>query len=628
MRKFSLTSELLSFNQEGLARNLQQLIDDSKEIRETIELPAILYENDWSESENIDSLEENILDESLSQQELLLSKADEIQKKFQIDIISQELTSFLQELNINTLIEKYDFNIQQKNTSIIIKYDKYIIAIIHLLYNKNLVITGFQYQSTLIGNSTLPKLTHIPIVLKTLKKQLDINLTRAKDLAVSITNLLKNKQNALLLVTNNAYWKYSLSNFSHVWTIYNLADQIAFNIELVSYNFSIRTTLSTINTQNITDIQILKKINSQIQKTNYRTASENHTRANRMLLQEYLNDKKFLAKINILGLAVSITPRNDNDYVYFDIIETANLTKIGAYAVQKSNGAFWTMDKDDVPIVQSNIFEIAPAKQQHKLEEQNILLVGSHNKLADTIMIAHINKNKQVKIISIPRDIYYQGKKINWYFKRFSSSNFNKIISEITGLPISQYAYVDMYAFVSIIDMLGGITVFLQKDLIDPSYKIKENGVFTFLQYSQGEHFVSGIEALRIARSRYSTSDFNRSTRQHAILEGIKTKLNKVDQISSFISILKIMENIYPYIQTNITMFELAQMVYKYKNAYISNRVVLNTKNILYATYTTLYEKKLTESEVDIEELGQWILLPRNNDWNNLKLYIESVILE
>lgn len=617
--------------QENLRRNLFQLIDDSKEIRSILSLPKLLYEYDepFEENEGTEDSETERDSTNFTQEEILIQQTDNIVQKYVLDKISRKYTTIISEYNLETIAKKYNFELQQKNTALLVRYKHSIIATIKLLYNNNYIPNGIQYESNLIGTEASIEIANINDIFNLLHTKLINNISKAKDIYNKINILLNNKQNTLLFLSHNAKWELSSLSFTDTWKIYNLVDQEISYITLNHLNLDLKMDFTSINSEKLNNKQIMNTIQSKLLAINFKTYEDTITESNINLLKKYVTTRDFRKQINSLGLEISTNPRETSDYYYFDITTISNNTKVGAFSIQKNNGNFWTSDKDDVPIVQTNIFNFAPSNMQTKLTQQNIVLVGSHNGLADTIIIAHINENKKIKLISIPRDLYFEGRKINWYFKKFNPINFNKLLSHITGIPITQYVHVDMYAFISIIDILGGIQVTLENDLIDTDYKIKQNGKMTYLQYFKGDHYLSGIEVLRVARSRYSTNDFDRGNRQQAILEGIQKKLNSVDKISSFMTVLKIIGTIKPYISTNISSFELTQMIQKYRGANISHKTVISTKNILYSTYSNMYEKKSTKEELLKKglSLGQWILLPSHNDWNNLQNYIKTLIM-
>lgn len=612
--------------QENISRQISQLIDDTKELRKTMDLPTFFYEDDLVEDPNPYSEDIYPQDENLTERDILYQQIESIYDDYNKEKVSSNFSQIIEKHNIQKQAQNYNFIVQQKNTKLIIRYKGFIIASIDAIYDADYTITKLRYESPIMGNMQELEVSLFPEIIAKLNSSLQKNIAYSKEIYAAVNKLFTSNEITNLIRNNRSYSRFFNNDEAYIWRIYNITDQEIFYVEISKFSNHISTNRNALNGNQSLKI-IVNNIEKEIINTNYKTIEENISYNNLNRLISYASDKSFQKELQSIGLNFSTQTRNDADYYYLDI-STSQGTKVGSLGILKANGSFWRLDRDDVPISQISIFDVMPPKELAKAEEQYILLVGSHNKLADTIIIAHISPENKIKLISVPRDLYYQGRKINWYFKRFSPPNFNKIISKITGLPISQYIYVDMYAFVSIIDTLGGIQVYLKAPLVDTSYKIKENGQISYLNYDAGEHYLSGIEALRVARSRYSTNDFNRSVRQQAILEGIQKKINSVDQLSSFISIIKVIDNIRAYIDTNITNFEIAKMAQKYRNAQITDKRILSTQNVLYTTYSNVYNKTIPESELEPEDRGQWILLPKNNDWNILHNYIESFILE
>lgn len=254
-------------------------------------------------------------------------------------------------------------------------------------------------------------------------------------------------------------------------------------------------------------------------------------------------------------------------------------------------------------------------------------MCGTHENNTDTIIIAHANE-QGISLISLPRDLFYRGRKINRVFQDYGLNQFTKEIAEITGLKITKYISIDMYAFIDAVNILGGIDVTLDSDLIDPSYKIKEKGIWTTLCYKKGTHHLSGLGALRVARSRHYSPVFDRDKRQQKIIAAVKVKLSKlsVTDVSKFYNLI---QTLLKYVNTNFNTFELGNLFLKYKDKNVKGQHVINTSNILYQTYSGILYLKENEKEKQFEEgfnKGAWIVLPKGNDWNVVKWYIRKIV--
>lgn len=208
-----------------------------------------------------------------------------------------------------------------------------------------------------------------------------------------------------------------------------------------------------------------------------------------------------------------------------------------------------------------------------KLEELNLLLLGSGGagheggELTDAIILAHIDfKQAKIALISIPRDLWIDGKKVNSIY----SSGYESLrdaVATVTGFSPTYFIAADFVGFQRAMGyVLDGVEVIVAQDFDDPWYptdgkqldpcgktpeeiaeltaKYSEFELqkhfacrYERVQYKKGTVFMNGGEALKYVRSRHSTSDFDRSRRQHEVLIGVKNKLftlNALDDAGKF----------------------------------------------------------------------------------------------
>lgn len=186
-----------------------------------------------------------------------------------------------------------------------------------------------------------------------------------------------------------------------------------------------------------------------------------------------------------------------------------------------------------------------------------------------------------------------------------------------------------MYAFIDIVNILGGIEITLDEDLVDPTYRVRNNGTWSTLYYKKGEHHLDGIETLRVARARHFTPVFSRDDRQQKILAALIEKISELS-IVNFNQIYEMLRTIYQYLETDITIQESLAAISDLKNIKIINKHVLTTNNVLEQTYSTLFHLGLSMDNIDEFDddanLGAWILIPRNNDWHQLHRHINNII--
>lgn len=221
----------------------------------------------------------------------------------------------------------------------------------------------------------------------------------------------------------------------------------------------------------------------------------------------------------------------------------------------------------------------------------NVLLIGiggaKHpgGNLADTIMVASFDpKNKEVALLSIPRDLYVPiynngSGKINTahaYGEKNAKQAgggpavLKKTVSSILDLPIHYYVRVDFQALEKIVDTLGGVVVDVENAIVDLSYPAENMIDFSPFRLAAGEQKLDGKIALRYARSRHAGgaegSDFSRAKRQQKLLAAIREKaltlgiLTNPKKITSLVNILG------DHVKTDLTVWESERFLQLWKD--------------------------------------------------------------
>lgn len=385
-----------------------------------------------------------------------------------------------------------------------------------------------------------------------------------------------------------------------------------------------------------------------IQEGDFRTRGNRAEDKSHEMFTQLLVDPGFLTYLEQNGFTINTTPRRDEpaDYINYDIYNESG-DHVGSLAIIVDIGEIYLLDEDDVPLKSlrtfsesGDLFTAEDFYYRGEVQEINdlfstsnsesYLLIGSHERNADTIIVVHTDLDSgTTKMISIPRDLWYQGRKVNTYYLLYGPGRLLEIVSDITGLDIEKYIAVDMYAFVEVVNILGGVDIHLDEALIDPTYTIKENGVWSTLYYPAGDVHLDGLGALRVARSRHTSDDFERGSRQQLIIEALKLKVE--DSIKNDKgSLMELLSTLNNYVDTNMSLVVIAADFFKYKNNVINTGNGLTSKNVLYSSYVNLYrlspeEQEEKRSDSDFHK-GQWIVLPRNNDWNVIRQYIRNIV--
>ncbi|MGL5830824.1 MAG: LCP family protein [Candidatus Altimarinota bacterium] len=241
----------------------------------------------------------------------------------------------------------------------------------------------------------------------------------------------------------------------------------------------------------------------------------------------------------------------------------------------------------------------------------SLLILGENSKLTDTIILLVINKeSKKITMVSIPRDLSYQGRKVNEYFASYGAEKTKDIIKEITGVRPQNYIKVDFDAVIKSIDFLGGVDIQVDKQLIDPYYPTSNFG-YKKVVFEEGLEHMDGTRALEYARSRKTTSDFDRSLRQQKVLIAIKEKIKSMGLMKNLQYFMTAYDDLSKNLQTDLNILEAFNLFETSKGYNLSAGNLLSNQNHLYSTKN--YK-------------GQYILLPNDKDFLTIKKAILEII--
>lgn len=212
---------------------------------------------------------------------------------------------------------------------------------------------------------------------------------------------------------------------------------------------------------------------------------------------------------------------------------------------------------------------------------ENYLLLGSDTTnpvnagRTDVMVIVAVNRSaSSVAMLSIPRDLYvyipghevYRINSAYGYGEHDGTGGFELLAETIRynlGLEIDHYARVDFTDFRQIVDALGGIEISVDCAIQD--WRLKEPDLdptvednWELFTLPVGLHEMDGDLALWYARSRRTSSDFDRGRRHQALLRALWQRmvgLNLIDQLT----------DIYPQVvetvETDIQLGDLLDLV-------------------------------------------------------------------
>ena len=249
--------------------------------------------------------------------------------------------------------------------------------------------------------------------------------------------------------------------------------------------------------------------------------------------------------------------------------------------------------------------------------------------LTDTMILASFNpKEKKIAMVSVPRDLAipmpgYGSRRINNVNafaeaeKRGSGGEATReAVSVVLDIPIHYYIRADFQGFETLVDKLGGVSVYVDKSFTDNQYPTDDEKYQT-LHFEEGWQNMDGVRALKFVRSRHGTngeaSDFARSRRQQKILVALKEKILSFSTLFNPIKIQSVFDTVKNSIDTNMEMWEIVRMSRLARD--------INTGEIIHQVLTADEGGLLVATNLD----GAYVLEPRAGDFSEIQFLVKNI---
>jgi anionic cell wall polymer biosynthesis LytR-Cps2A-Psr (LCP) family protein len=293
----------------------------------------------------------------------------------------------------------------------------------------------------------------------------------------------------------------------------------------------------------------------------------------------------------------------------------------------KANNPKIVTNKGPLPTI---IEEVRPTSADAELI--NIVLMGNGGEghsgggLMDAIILVSVNKtDKKAAVVSVPRDLWFSGHKIN------GDPSIKDAVAGVTGLSVGNYASIDFNKFIKLIDSLDGVEVDVKKAYTDNFYPVRglENELcgkspqevadlhakysgfelekqfscrYEKIEYGSGINHMDGQSALKYVRSRHGGSDFERSRHQFEVLKAIMQKAN-----------IKSLASAFNFVKTDLNLEVATKIMDEIGNPleYSVSYLGLSEENVLAASKSSQ---------------GAYILIPKAgaNNYSAIKEYIKA----
>lgn len=320
---------------------------------------------------------------------------------------------------------------------------------------------------------------------------------------------------------------------------------------------------------------------------------------------------------------------------------------VGFYLLLALSGVFFRkIEVTNYPVLAYN-FIFAPASRIRSINDRvNILILGKSGPghagadLTDTMMLASISlSNPSVVLISIPRDIWIPEirAKINsaYYWGNQKETKGGLILAkseaeEVTGQPVQYGIVLDFDGFKKIIDTIGGVDVFVERNFTDYKYPIpgRENDScegdiklmcrYETVKFDTGRQHMDGEMALKFVRSRNASgdegTDLARGARQEKVISAVKDKLLTPKALLDIRKDMAIFNLIRDSVETDISSEE----------ASILGRKMFEAKDKIRSQVIpgTLLENPPISARYD----NQYVFVPRGGTWKDIHDWVSQLL--
>jgi LCP family protein required for cell wall assembly len=254
-----------------------------------------------------------------------------------------------------------------------------------------------------------------------------------------------------------------------------------------------------------------------------------------------------------------------------------------------------------------------------------VLLLGSDDDskfnadhvLTQSMILVRVDPaSKHVTMMSIPRDLWLPlstggSGKIDWAYSNGGPAAAMATVERNFHVHVDEYAWVGLKGLIKMIDLLGGVDLFITNPVLDDAYPDDINGGFLYgyktVAVLPGAQHLDGSRALQYVRSRHNdiNGDFGRSARQQQVLLAMKVKastLNAAD-LPDIVNALK------GEFKTSMGLDRVRSLL-----GVASAFDLANVKQIvLYAPYYTNYGPQISGNSVIYPHWSQILAVTKEN---------------
>ena len=161
---------------------------------------------------------------------------------------------------------------------------------------------------------------------------------------------------------------------------------------------------------------------------------------------------------------------------------------------------------------------------------------------SDTLMILNLSENS-ASLLTIPRDtlVYIERhgyQKINAAYAHGGAKLTRATVEDFLGIEIDHYVTINKSRFAEVIDAMGGVDIYVERDMHYEDPWDDDGGLFIDLK--QGLQHLDGDTAIQFVRFRDSEGDVGRVRRQQAFMKSCADRLSEPSMLIKLPELLKV----------------------------------------------------------------------------------------
>ena len=190
-------------------------------------------------------------------------------------------------------------------------------------------------------------------------------------------------------------------------------------------------------------------------------------------------------------------------------------------------------------------------------------LLGKDKESGNTdtiIVVTYDTVEQKIGMVSIPRDTvvkrsWNSNPKINGAYAMSGPETLKEEIENTFGIPIDFYVWINLKGFIAMVDLLGGVDVYIPEDMnYDDPYQDLH------IHYTKGQKHLNGQQAMEVVRFRHNNdgtgyTDVGRAEMQRTVLIQLAKKvisLNSLTKVQDYLEIFR------TYVKTDLSASDMA----------------------------------------------------------------------